>query len=278
MGCTPSKVRHDNVATTTVSATPDVAEKIPKLYWLNGYPCTGKTFLADYLATQGWCMVDGDYKNYSSDPKDAETWATFYQAFEEYWTKPDRTEMPPEEMWKPHHEDLIRLAKEGLDQGKDVVVAFVAYKRHVRDWLRGQLPSVKFVNIEVSVEMLVNRFYERGLKAVEQMGMSMQQYWDSEENAPYKAAYGEYSRDVYDKFVRESYFVGFEPFDESEADCFTVDNNDFTDNKSIKQLNELVGILDEPKVDVSAIEAVQMARYAKMAGMMGGEDGSAEEK
>lgn len=223
-------------------------------------------------------MVDGDYKNYSTDPKDAETWGAFYQAFEEYWTKPDKTEMPPEELWKPHHEDLIRLAKEGLDQGKDVVVAFVLYKRYVRDWLQQQLPGVQFVNIEVRVETLGERFYERGVKAVEQMGMSMQQYWDSEENAPYKAAYGDYSREVYDKFVRESYFAGFEPFDESEADCFTIDNNDFTDNKSIRQLNELVGIGGEPQVDVAAIEAVQMARYATMAAMMAGGEGGTEEQ
>ena len=110
MGCTVSTVENSRAPKNSVpAATPASAtDNQCKLYWLNGYPCTGKTFLADYLATQGWFMVDGDYKNYSADPKDAETWGAFYQAFEEYWTKCDCTELPPEELWKPHHEDLIR--------------------------------------------------------------------------------------------------------------------------------------------------------------------------
>ena len=40
----------------------------------------------------------------------------------------------------------------------------------------------------------------------------------------------------------ESYFVGFEPFSTSETDCNTIDNNDARGVKSIRQVNELVGI------------------------------------
>ena len=40
-----------------------------KIVWFIGYPCAGKTFMGDYLATIGWHMIDGDRLGYSSDPK-----------------------------------------------------------------------------------------------------------------------------------------------------------------------------------------------------------------
>ena len=48
-----------------------------QIIWLTGYPCAGKTFYGDYLATLGWEMVDGDAPLYSKDPKDIATWASF---------------------------------------------------------------------------------------------------------------------------------------------------------------------------------------------------------
>lgn len=36
---------------------------------MHGYPCSGKTFNADYLATQGWENVDGDWIGNSTDPE-----------------------------------------------------------------------------------------------------------------------------------------------------------------------------------------------------------------
>ena len=41
-----------------------------KIAWVHGYPCSGKTFNADYLDTIGWVNVDGDYLMKSKDPED----------------------------------------------------------------------------------------------------------------------------------------------------------------------------------------------------------------
>jgi len=55
------------------------AKKKGQIIWVHGYPCSGKTFTADYLATVGWYNVDGDWILQSKDPKDLEFAATFFQ-------------------------------------------------------------------------------------------------------------------------------------------------------------------------------------------------------
>jgi adenylylsulfate kinase-like enzyme len=39
-----------------------------QVIWMAGYPCAGKTFMGDYLATRGWHHIDGDQGGYSKDP------------------------------------------------------------------------------------------------------------------------------------------------------------------------------------------------------------------
>jgi len=52
MGC-------DNSKTTTKG----------QIIWIQGYPSSGKTFMADYLSTLGWENVDGDWISQEADPK-----------------------------------------------------------------------------------------------------------------------------------------------------------------------------------------------------------------
>jgi hypothetical protein len=45
-----------------------------KIAWVFGYPCSGKTFNGDYLASQGWVNIDGDWPLRSSDPDVMADW------------------------------------------------------------------------------------------------------------------------------------------------------------------------------------------------------------
>ena len=59
--------------------------KPPQIVWLLGRPAAGKSFLADYLATQGWEAVDGDFLQESKNPKDKEMWMDVFKMFQLYW-------------------------------------------------------------------------------------------------------------------------------------------------------------------------------------------------
>jgi len=49
--------------------------------FLHGFPGSGKTFNADYLATLGWNHIDGDQNLYSEDENVRNQWAGFAEIF-----------------------------------------------------------------------------------------------------------------------------------------------------------------------------------------------------
>jgi len=55
----------------------------PQVAWVHGYPCSGKTFNADYLETIGWVNIDGDWMMSSTDQAEIDLWkkvgAVFYK-------------------------------------------------------------------------------------------------------------------------------------------------------------------------------------------------------
>jgi hypothetical protein len=46
----------------------------PQVAWVHGYPCSGKTFNADYLQTLGWVNIDGDFMLYSRSQAEIVHW------------------------------------------------------------------------------------------------------------------------------------------------------------------------------------------------------------
>ena len=62
----------------------------------------------------------------------------------------------------------------------------------------------------------------------------------------------------------ETFYQGYENFAKDEKNSYEIDQNDFTDNKSIKEMHKILGIEKEVVVDVKAIEDVQTARYPQM--------------
>ena len=74
--------------------------------------------------------------------------------------------------------------------------------------------------------------------------------------------YGAYTPENFDLWFRETFYAGYEKFDKDEKNVFEVDQNEFSDNQSLKQLHKVLGINKEVVVDVAAIEAIQTARYA----------------
>ena len=117
-----------------------------KLYWINGCPCAGKTFLGDYLATEGFVHLDGDECSYSKDPAEKAKWASLLQAFGAWFIG----EKPADELWQPIILEIVERAKASLAEGKAVVVTLAIYASYVRDFIRKHLPDVQFIRLEVS--------------------------------------------------------------------------------------------------------------------------------
>ena len=74
--------------------------KVGKIVWINGYPCAGKTFMGDYLATIGWHMIDGDRIGYSKDPAIKEMAGKLTDVYRT-WIKTN--DKPDEIIWKGYY-------------------------------------------------------------------------------------------------------------------------------------------------------------------------------
>jgi len=73
MGCSSSK--------QSASIDPNAG----KIYWLLGRSCAGKTFLCDFLYTQGWQDVDGDQLTRSTDPSHQKMWEDMMKVYADYF-------------------------------------------------------------------------------------------------------------------------------------------------------------------------------------------------
>lgn len=74
-------------------------------------------------------------------------------------------------------------------------------------------------------------------RATDSMGMTLEDMWNSPDAPSMKIArekYGAYSEETLFTWLRESFYSGYEEFTPDEPNCHIVDQNDFTDNKSLK--------------------------------------------
>jgi hypothetical protein len=127
--------------------------------WVTGYTCSGKTFIGDYLNTQGWCHVEGDACAYGINEWEQDKWSTM-QVVLQMWADPTYGK-PSERVWKGYYADLVRKAKALATRGKNVVVSFPAPRLEVRNFIRLSLLRVKFVHLEVTEDNLIRRYIKK---------------------------------------------------------------------------------------------------------------------
>lgn len=65
-----AKMSVDQWKDVTKDKDAEAPKKKGQIIWLHGYPCSGKTFTGDYLATVGWHNEDGDWFSRATDPND----------------------------------------------------------------------------------------------------------------------------------------------------------------------------------------------------------------
>lgn len=104
----------------------------PQIVWLHGYPCSGKTFFADYLATIGWENVDGDWVSSATDPADIALAKEMEKAFYKVSNGEDLGEADKDILFK-YQKDLCDKALKLQSEGKNAAISFVCYTKWLRD-------------------------------------------------------------------------------------------------------------------------------------------------
>ena len=235
--------------------------------WLCGYPCSGKTFMGDYLQTRGYHHIDGDFGNQSKDPKVQQAWLDILEAFSFSIEKQE----VPERKWKDYYEMLVCKFKEAQQQHDRIVLSFAPMGCfNERKWLQEQIPGLKVAMMTVDRTILLDRFLARNAKYMEVMGMSLEQMWglDHPLQNKLRAKFGDtFSHDIYAKAMEYQYLtLPFECFtDEMKSQqCYTVANNDFKSIEQFRALNKLACLQDKEPIDQEAIAKVNYDRMAKV--------------
>jgi len=125
-----------------------------QIIWLFGYPSSGKTFCADYLATCGWENIDGDWISQETDPKVIAKYDGFEGAIQ---AQVDERPMTPKELkvQKLYLKGLVDKAKKCANKGTSAAVSFVLYTKESRDYIRSLVPDIKFVRIDVDLDKMM---------------------------------------------------------------------------------------------------------------------------
>ena len=233
-----------------------------QLLWLVGAPGAGKTYLGDYLATRGWHHIDGDQGNSTQDPEVQKIWHMLYQAMVET-QKGNAVEA---DQWQPYFKFLLQQYQEGIKTGKNVILSFAVYNLFGdADFVRQEIPGIKFIIIDVTEDLLLKRCLERSKEMLVRSGTTEEEVWKQDYMAEARQRYGEeYTPERYRQSevdgMKENVFV---KKDDAGEDVVTINNDDWEAHSAVKELNKLVG-LEWEEVDSAAIQEVQMKRYEKM--------------
>lgn len=233
--------------------------------WLCGNPGSGKTFLGDYLNTRGWHHIDGDQGNQSKDPNIQQRWGKLYQAMELH--QAGKTQEVTEELWRPYYEILVQQFKQNLEAGKKVVLSFALFNVFgEKSFLESEIPGIKFVLVDVSEDLQIERVLKREAETLKKAGTTMKDIWAEDYMAEYRKRYGEeYTSERWRQMTvdgaKEHVYVKRDENDESIAAL--INNDDFESFSAIKTLNKLVG-LEWEDVDVAKIAAVNMKRMENL--------------
>ena len=152
-------------------------KKKGQIIWLHGYPCSGKTFTGDYLATIGWYNVDGDWFARATDPKDIIMAKKLVEGISKICHNEPMSEEHMQNM-KTHLKDLCDKAIKSAESGVDTAVSFICYTKWQRDYIKTLIPDIKIVHIKVDVSILLPKNRNRITKAMSHHGMTLKQMWD----------------------------------------------------------------------------------------------------
>jgi gluconate kinase len=231
--------------------------------WFAGNPGSGKTFLGDYLASRGWHHIDGDQGNQATDPDVKERWSNLYLAMAEH--QAGKTDIS-EELWRPYYDFLVTEYKKALEAGKNVVLSFALLDVFgEKAFLRSEIPSITFVVIDVDADKLMERTIARNKVILGKAGTTEEEVWGQEYMADYRKRYGEeYTPERYRQMeidgAKEQVFVKEDPKDTA---IVRINNDDFENFGSVKELNTLVG-LEWEDVDSKKIADINMKRMENL--------------
>jgi len=236
----------------------------PQALWFAGNPGSGKTFLGDYLATRGWHHIDGDQGNQAANGSDVkELWGKLYQAMTEH--QAGKTDIS-EELWRPYYDFLVQQFKKALETGDNVILSFALLDVFgEKAYLRSKIPGIKFVVIDVDADKLMERTIARNKVILEKAGTTEEEVWGQEYMADYRQKYGEeYTPERYRQMevdgAKGQVFVKEDP---SDTAILRINNDDFENFHSVKELNKLVG-LEWEDVDSKTIADINMKRMENL--------------
>lgn len=232
-------------------ATEQAGQK--QVVWMAGFPCAGKTFMGDYLATRGWHHIDGDQGGYSDDPtvkeKLMKQWAAMQRAV--------RNEPYTDDEWQPYYQYHIDNIKEALKTHDKVVLTYAVCGlfKGEKEMIFKNFPDVKLIKVSVNMDVLFQRFLERNDIILKQTGMTEADMWATKDLEQARKDYGEeYSKERLEKFQKNTFFhPSFIQVNAKDPNCFEIFNDDQENNTCIKSLNKIVG-LDWQEPNIKAIQ------------------------
>jgi len=239
-----------------------------KLLWIGGRPCSGKTFIGDYLESRGdWHHIDGDQGNQTTEPILKGKWSTFTKAVMDRKT----TEGPEvnKELWRPYSEHLITQYKKAMEDhpNKNIVLSFALLNIfHEKDWIREQIdPNLKYVVIDVTKPELLKRNVTRNRKIFEAAGTSEEEVWGKDMMQKSREKYGEeYSPERFAKMMEEQLFELECVGQRDDHSWYTnVTNENIEEFEGIKKMDEMLG-LESMEIDAEAIAQVNYDRMKNL--------------
>ena len=216
------------------------------------------------MATRGWHHIDGDQGNQAATGSDVkELWGKLYQAMTEH--QAGKTDIG-EELWRPYYDFLVQQFKKALETGDNVVLSFALLDVFgEKAYLRSKIPGIKFVVIDVDADKLMERTIARNKVILEKAGTTEEEVWGQEYMADYRKKYGEeYTPERYRQMevdgAKGQVFVKEDP---SDTAILRINNDDFENFHSVKELNKLVG-LEWADVDSKTIADINMKRMENL--------------
>jgi len=225
--------------------------------WICGLAGAGKTFLGDYLETRGWHHIDGDMGNQTTDPEVKAKWEKLFQAFVD-----SREGKVEDSDWQPYFQHVTDQAIKAQETNDRVVVSFAPLGQFdEKPFIDERLAGCRYVKVCVEHKELWERFMSRDAIFLAKSGLTHEKIWAMDVCKKTREKFGEeFSEEVYQMGIEDAYFkMKFMDFT-GVPNCFELDNNDLASGTAIKQLNKLVGLEDQDKIDTEAIAAINYKR------------------